>query len=151
MLNCDEVSKFFCHRMLPELSRRITTALARRVVRTLCFLQQCNRRWMFPVSRLLRSRGHQPHRSSSTLGCPLDLVSLLPCFYSRSTVHRTREIPPPRSPCRKFPEQRLAHYPLPPPRPSPRPLLQWNLSGASTGRRETSGLPPQSRHRPCGR
>src|SRR6266568_6498288 len=106
---------------------------------------------MFPLSRLLRPRGHYPRRSSSTLSCPLGPVSRLPLPCSRSTVHRTREILPPHSPCRKFPEQKLAHVPLPPPRASPRPLLQWNLSGASTGLQETSGPPRQNRHCPCER
>src|SRR5947208_6868848 len=110
----------------------------RRVVRTLCFLQQCNRRWMFPVSRLLRSRGHQPHRFSSTLGCPLGLISRLPCSYSRSTVHRTREILLPHIPCLRFVGRTLARFPFPPATASPRLLPPRSLSGASTGLQGTS-------------
>src|SRR6266699_1161356 len=121
----------------------------RMVGRTRCFLQQCNRRWMFPVSRLLRSRGRQPHRFSSTLGSPLGLVSRLLCSYSRSTVHRTREILPPHIPCLRFVGRTLARFPFPPARASPRLLPPRNLSVASTGLQGTSGPPRQSRHRPC--
>src|SRR5256885_8772981 len=119
------------------------------VGRTRCFLQQCNRRWMFPVSRLLRSRGHQPHRFSSTLGCPLGLISRLPCSYSRSTVHRTREILLPHIPCLRFVGRTLARFPFPPARASPRLLPPRSLSGASTGLQGTPDQPRKSRHRPC--